>query len=162
MKALTALLLSTTLLAAHAETASPSKAILGTWCSVRQDKASHITRYRREVNPPKGEATCKGEDWMTVGPTGYDGGEFACKTIEGEMIFDAEINAITQAMPMSHRDTSQRIGNQEPLSGGWTSAPNGDPITKSAKAAPPKTIVMATNPRPRIRRLRNPRSVSVS
>jgi hypothetical protein len=99
MKALTALLLSTTLLAAHAETASPSKAILATWCSVRQDKASHITRYRREVNPPKGEATCKGEDWMTVGPTGYDGGEFACKTIEGEMIFDAEINAIMHKSP---------------------------------------------------------------
>jgi hypothetical protein len=81
---------------AHAADRAPvSEKVLGTWCSVdNKDVANpNVTAalYRREENPAKGRAPCKGEDWMTIKQDGYDGGEFSCKTVSSKPFTDVKL-----------------------------------------------------------------------
>jgi hypothetical protein len=71
---------------AHAaERVTLGEEVIGTWCY--GDKSNDgVWRYRREVNPPKNRAPCKGVEWMEIKQNGYDGPEFSCKTVESKVI----------------------------------------------------------------------------
>jgi hypothetical protein len=63
-----------------AEPAPLGKNLLGTWCS--DGKEGKLWRYQREINPPKGRAPCKGNEWMEMKQNGYEGPEFSCKLVD--------------------------------------------------------------------------------
>jgi hypothetical protein len=78
---------------AHAEPLKPeataSKPTLGTWCragtsEIELPKETTAAYYRREANPPRGRAPCKGDEWVEIREDGYDGPEFSCKAVNGK------------------------------------------------------------------------------
>jgi hypothetical protein len=77
-----AMLLASTSLAQALEPISGE--LLGSWCALKHQKdGADPWLYQREVNPIRNRIPCRGEDWMDVKPNGYEGGEYACKTIRG-------------------------------------------------------------------------------
>ncbi len=98
-------LMTLTMSASAAERVTLDKKVLGTWCSMGRDKVGgKHWRYRREVNPPKGRAPCKGDEWVEIKQDGYDGPEFSCKTIEGRVdLYDVNTTYQHEKYSISYR-----------------------------------------------------------
>jgi hypothetical protein len=87
---------------AHAiERVMLSKEIVGTWCY--SSKAGNVWRYRREANPLKNRAPCKGVEWMEIKQDGYEGPEFGCKSIEGRVVYSNLPKYPTEMYSISYR-----------------------------------------------------------